>query len=154
MKNKIGFLTMLPYLLTLLSCESEINYKETKKLKKILEIYNQPQNLDDNVYIINSTSGCGGCIAITSDFIIKNLSNKRLKCIVCSYSRKEVKSQYNKLIMQNNFIFDSLNIATQLRLWNGKPVIIYCKDGNILKKSEIEYSSAKDSLYKVLEYIY
>lgn len=77
MKNKITFSILKLFLITLLSCTDESNYEETKDLKKMLEIYHKSQNLDDNVYLINSTSGCGGCIATTTDFAIKHLSNNR-----------------------------------------------------------------------------
>lgn len=143
----------LYFFLIVLLCGCQDNLYEQKQilLQKVLLQYKFNENLDRKVYIVTGLDACGACLDYTVKFIEANINDNKMYNIISGSSVKKLKGTFRHSTLHNpNFIFDSTLTAMKLNLVNQeKPLIYFCKNGNIIDCKSLSYKNA-DS---VIQYI-
>jgi hypothetical protein len=151
-KNHKGWLGGLVALMMLVVCQPRDPYqKQTKGLQALLAKYGKGEVLEQKAYLVTIEGGCGGCIAVTNQFISGNLHYPGWLAIACTRSRKSVNLAFDHSVRQHQqFVHDSLQLARQVGLVEGhSPMLFWCQAGRVVAIDELTYQNSQEKFRKL-----
>jgi hypothetical protein len=129
---------------------------EEAKLGQLLATYGQQLPATGRqAYILVMEGGCGGCVAVTQQFIKQNIDLPGLVVVVSIRSRKSVNLSFPADVRQQpNFLRDSLEQAFDLGLLEGQhPKYILCENGKVVEAENIVYTTAEVQFAKIKAFL-
>lgn len=152
MKKNLTFI-----LLFLISCSIKEKkfQKETTVLKNINIKYRNDSLLTKKIYLVTGLDGCGACLDYTVKFVEENINDKNMNFIISGQSKVQLKSKFtNKSILNNNFVFDTAQIASRSGIIGiSKPKIFLCNLGSVYDIKEVDFKNADSIFAYVKDYI-
>jgi hypothetical protein len=147
----VGPLTLL-LALSLTSCPARETATTTgAKLIGLLDSLHRPMSPARQVYLVNFTAKCDGCVQSMASYYKKNTQNPSLTYIICPQSLRDLKVEYPHAVrVSRGFVVDTASVALSLGLVSDKPGIFLCWQGKLVSHWELEFGN-RDSTYRVID---